>query len=73
MATYKRKAMSETQEKRALRRLMDQSPEMSKMLNRLYEKFRKYQGPIDKLRAALDKEMGDKTLTQELYEMREER
>lgn len=73
MATYKRKAVSATREEMALRLLMGQSPEMSKTLDRMYEKFKKYQAPTGDLRAALDKEMGDKTLTQELYEMREGR
>ena len=41
------------------------------LVKKLYDQYWKYARPDAETRAVLDKEMGDKTLTEELYDMRE--
>ena len=42
-------------------------------IRELHAQFARYALPIEELRKLLDKELGDKTLTDELYAMREGR
>ncbi|MDP2920652.1 MAG: hypothetical protein Q8O43_10610 [Dehalococcoidia bacterium] len=49
------------------------SPEIAKTIDRLYSQFGKYAVPLTDLRNSLDKELGEKTLTDELLAMREGR
>ena len=53
-----------------LRLRMMQSPEMTRAIERLYARYGKYAVPIAELRKRLDKEMGQRTLTEELCAMR---
>lgn len=50
---------------------LERSPEIAAGVARLYARYGKYALPPAELRAIVDKEMGDKTLTEALYEMRE--
>lgn len=56
-----------------LRLQMMQSPEMAITMERLHTRYGKYAVPVVELRKRLDKEMGEKTLTGELYALREGR
>ncbi len=52
----------------------DQSQEHAQyMIASLYEKYKQHALPNEEMRRLLDQEMGDKTLTEVLYEMREGR
>ncbi len=74
MATYKPKTEAQTAKTElALRLQMLQGPEIMHSLDELYAKYGRYAVPIDELRRALDKTLGDKSLTEELYAMREGR
>ncbi len=70
-ATHKPGVEYITQEELVLRLLASQSQEMKNTLDRMYKKYKKHLIPVDELRALLDKDMGDTTLTQFLHEMRE--
>ena len=48
-----------------------QSPAIAQSLKDLHARYGKYAKPDAELRKILDKEMGRKTLTEELYAMRE--
>ena len=50
-----------------------QSEEITKIIERLHARFGKYAVPVAELRKQLDEEMGEKTMTGELFRMREER
>lgn len=50
-----------------------QSPEIAKILSELHDKFGKYALPDSELRRMTDKAMGNRTLSEELYAMREGR
>jgi hypothetical protein len=50
-----------------------QSPEITRTLAELHAKYGKYALPDAELRELIDKAMGKKTLTEELYAMREGR
>jgi len=74
VATYKRAAEPRTCEKDlALRLRMLQSPAMVKAVEKLYSRYRKHAVSAVELRKLLDKEMGDRTLGEELDAMREGR
>jgi hypothetical protein len=55
----------------ALRLYQLQSPEIAKTLAELHVKYSKYALPDTELRRLIDKAMGSKTLTEELYAIRE--
>lgn len=57
----------------ALRLRMMQSPEMARAMERLHARYGKYAVPVGELRKRLDKELGKRTLTEELVAMREGR
>lgn len=73
MVRYRQTEKSDRSSELALRLKMSQSPEMARTVDRLYTKYGKYAGPLAELRKSLNKEMGQKTLTEELYSMREGR
>lgn len=50
-----------------------QSPELATSIDALYQRYGRYAMPDEELRKLVSKEMGDKTLTGELYAMREGR
>lgn len=50
-----------------------QSPELARIVEKLFARYRKYAVPVAELRKELGKEMGERTLTQELDNMREGR
>jgi hypothetical protein len=56
-----------------LRLRTNQSKFMTKAVEKLNSSYSKYVVPITELRKNLDKEMEQKTLTDELYKIREER
>lgn len=49
------------------------SPEMAKVLKHLHAKYGRYSVSLEQLRRDLDEEMGSKSLTEELFLMREGR
>ena len=53
--------------------LLEQSPEITKAMAELRSKYGKYVVPIEELRSMMAEAMGDRTLTQELEDMREGR
>ncbi len=50
-----------------------QNPELARMADKLFARYRKYAVPAAELSKELDREMGQRTLTQELHEMPEGR
>ena len=50
-----------------------QSPEILRTIAEMRAQFGQYALPIDEARRIIDEAMGDKTLTEELYAMREGR
>lgn len=52
---------------------LQQSPELARIADKLFARYRKYAVSVAELRKDLDREMGQRTLTQELHEMREGR
>ncbi|MDP2934893.1 MAG: hypothetical protein Q8O86_00180 [Dehalococcoidia bacterium] len=74
MATYKRAREPRTSTKELVLRLhILQSPEMVRTVEKLYARYRKHAVPVVELRKLLDKEMGERTLSEELNAMREGR
>jgi hypothetical protein len=74
MAKYKQtRARTVSSAEIALRLQMMQSPEIKGTVERLYARYGKYAVPVAELRKMLDKDMGTKTLKEELYAMREGR
>ncbi|HAV10661.1 MAG TPA: hypothetical protein DCX22_03475 [Dehalococcoidia bacterium] len=71
MAKYKGMTADIGDGELALRLRMMQGPETTKAIEKLYTRYGKDVISIAELRNMLDKEMGDKTLTEELYAMRE--
>lgn len=49
-----------------------QSPEVAASLERMRKRYGRYAVPAATLRAELDRQLGDKTLTDELYATRDE-
>lgn len=47
-----------------------QSPEIAARLDELHAQYGKYALPVDQVRSLVDKQMGKRTLTSELYTMR---
>ena len=74
MATYRQAGGPKTGTRElALRLQMLQSPQMVKTVEKLYARYRKHAVPLAELRKRLDKEMGERTLSEELNAMREGR
>lgn len=71
MAKYKGMTADISDGELALRLRMMQGPEMTRAIEKLYIRYGKDAVPVTELRKMLDKEMGKKTLTEELYAMRE--
>ncbi len=71
MATSKTAAKKKTKTGAAL--LRAESPEIRKTLQELHERYGKYVVPDEELRKMMAEAMGDRTLTQELEDMREGR
>lgn len=73
MATHKRTAPRVSSKQVSLHLRISQSPEMVRTVEKLYARYRKHAIPVVELRKLLDKEMGERTLGEELNEMREGR
>ena len=73
MATYKQASSGKVKTAElALRLYAQQSPEIEQSLEKLRKRYGKYAVPADELRKMLDKELGERTLTEELYALRED-
>jgi len=55
----------------ALRLYASQSSEVQRSLEALYKRYGKYAVAAKELRAVLDKALGERTLTEELYQIQE--
>lgn len=55
-----------------LLRLYALSPEVQASLEKLRKRYGKHAMPASELRKLLDKQLGDRTLTEELYKLRQE-
>lgn len=73
MATHKRTDPRVNSKQVSLHLRISQSPEMVRTVEKLYARYRKHAIPVVDLRKLLDKEMGERTLGEELDDMREGR
>jgi hypothetical protein len=72
MAKSKEIAESTTSNDLELRFRNNQSPEVTRVIEKLNNQYEKFAVTLHELREILDKEMGERTLTEELYRMRED-
>lgn len=73
MATHKRTDPRVSSKQMSLHLRISQSPEMVRTVEKLYARYRKHTIPVVDLRKLLDSEMGERTLGEELNDMREGR
>lgn len=71
MVTYRnaRKAKLPTEEA-APQPYLFQTPETTAMLERMWQKYKRYAVPLEDLQAELDQALGSRSLTEELCKMR---
>ncbi len=71
MAEYEQKAGTKPSVVEAILRLLaSQSPGVQESMDKLQKQYGEYAVPADEVRAMLDKALGDRTLTEELYKLR---
>ena len=73
MATHKQAPRQEiSQQELAARLHALQSPDVQASLEKLRRKYSRYAVPVEQVRAMLDEALGERTLTQELYALRDQ-